>query len=41
MTTDVANGFTYVHASDPDLEQGRRALARIHKIEQLNFCAKL
>ena len=23
---------TYVHASDPDLEQGRRALARIHKI---------
>jgi integrase len=23
---------TYVHASDDDLEQGRRALARIHKI---------
>ncbi len=23
---------TYVHASNPDLEQGRRALARIHKI---------
>jgi len=23
---------TYVHASSPDLEQGRRALARIHKI---------
>ena len=23
---------TYVHASDGDLEQGRRALARIHKI---------
>ena len=26
---------TYVHASSPDLEQGRRALARIHKIAQL------
>jgi integrase len=23
---------TYVHASDDDLKQGRRALARIHKI---------
>jgi integrase len=23
---------TYVHASDDDLEQGRRAIARIHKI---------
>jgi len=23
---------TYVHASDPNLEQGRRVLARIHKI---------
>ena len=23
---------TYLHASDDDLEQGRRALARIHKI---------
>jgi len=23
---------TYVHASEPDLEQGRKALARIHKI---------
>jgi integrase len=23
---------TYVHVSNPDLEQGRRALARIHKI---------
>jgi integrase len=22
---------TYVHASNPDLEQGHRALARIHK----------
>jgi hypothetical protein len=23
---------TYMHASDDDLEQGRRAIARIHKI---------
>jgi hypothetical protein len=23
---------TYVHASDDDLEQGRQALAKIHKI---------
>jgi hypothetical protein len=34
MTADLYDRVrrTYVHASDDDLEQGRRALARIHKI---------
>jgi hypothetical protein len=32
LTFGVKPQRTYVHASDDDLAQGRRALARIHKI---------